>query len=243
MALEKGLIIIARGTTNAFVAEEITGISVEPKSEYTRGCIVDGELRANLSRLRAQNFVLRYGKLEDIRPSEAIKEFGRDDVFIKGANAVDSMGQAAVLAGGMEAGTIGAALPTIMARAAHLVIPVGLEKLVPSVTEAVQKCGVFNFKYSTGLPCSLIPLVNAKVVTEIQAFEVLAGISATHVASGGIGGSEGTVVLVLEGSGEDVERAFELVKAIKGESPVPRPENNSIGSQHELRRHSLAKHP
>ncbi len=222
-ALEKGLIIIARGTTNTFVAEEIMGISIEPKSEYCRGCIVGGELRVNMKR-GGNDFVLRRGKVDDIRPQEAIKEFTQDDIFIKGASAIDSSGQAAVLVAGTEAGTIGYALPTLTARAAHLIVPVGLEKLVPSVTQASQKCGVFRFKYSIGLPCALVPLVNAKVVTEIQAFEALTGASATHVASGGIGGSEGTVVLALEGSEDNIERAFELVKVIKGEPPVPCPE-------------------
>ena len=114
-----------------------------------------------------------------------------------------------------------------MPRAVNLIVPVGLEKLVPSVTQAARKCGIFNFKYSTGLPCALIPIVNAKVVTEVQAFEVLAGTSATHVASGGIGGSEGTVVLVLEGNEENMDQAFQLVKAIKGEPPVPHPEQTN----------------
>ncbi len=224
-ALEEGLIIIARGTTNAFVAEEITGISIQSKSdEYCRGLIVDGELRANMKlateRSIANDFVLRQGKLANMLPQQVITQFTANDVFIKGASALDSSGQAAVLAAGTEGGTIGWALPTVTARGAHLIVPVGLEKLIPSVAEASQKCGVLRFKYSTGLPCALVPLVNAKVVTEIQAFEVLTGVSATHVASGGIGGSEGTVVLSLEGNGTDIERAFGLVKTIKGEPPV-----------------------
>ena len=226
-ALEKGLIIIARGTTNTFVAEEIMGISIEPKSEYSRGCIVNGELMVNMKRGGGNDFVLRQGKRDDIRPQDVIKEFTGDDVFIKGASALDSSGEAAVLAASAEAGTIGYALPIITARAAHLIVPVGLEKLVPSVTQASQKCGVFHFKYSTGLACALIPMINAKVVTEIQAFEVLTGIIATHVASGGIGGSEGTIVLALEGNEENIEQAFELVTTIKGEPPVPCPEKTT----------------
>ncbi len=65
------------------------------------------------------------------------------------------------------------------------------------------------------------------MITEIQAFEVLADVSATHVASGGIGGSEGTVVLVLEGNEADIDRAFELVKEIKGEPPVASPQKTT----------------
>jgi len=231
-AFGNGLIIISRGTTNAFVAEEIIGISIEPKSdEYCRGLIVEGELRANLKRANERNigndFVLRQGKIDDIQPQEAIKEFKSDDVFIKGASALDSSGQAAVLAADANGGTIGWALPVVTARAAHLIVPAGLEKLIPSVDLASLKCGVFRFKYSTGLPCALIPLVNAKVVTEVQAFAVLAGVSATHVASGGIGGSEGTVVLVLEGNENNIQRAIELVSKIKGEPSVSPPEKST----------------
>ncbi len=227
-ALKTGLIIIGWGTTNAFVAEEIAGIQVTPKGEYTLGCITAGELRTNTKQKRPINIVvLRQGKLIDARPQEIIKEFGKDDIFIKGASAIDSSGQAAVLAANADGGTIGYALPIVLARGAHLIVPVGLEKLVPSVAEALPKCGIFNYKYCTGLTCALIPMPNAKVVTEIQALKVLCGVSATHVASGGIGGSEGTVILVLQGSEANIERAFDLVKAIKGESPVPAPEQNS----------------
>ena len=231
-ALKNGLIIIARGSTNAFVAEEILGIPIEAKAdEYCRGVITGGELGVNRKtaseRNIANDFVLRQGKLDSQQPQEAIKEFTADDVFIKGANAIDSSGAAAVLVAGAESGVIGWALPSIVSRGAHLIVPVGLEKLIPSVALASQKCGIMRFKYSVGLPCGFFPISNAEVVTEIQAFAVLAGVNATHVASGGIGGSEGTVILTLEGSDADIEHAFELVKVIKGEPPVSAPEKNT----------------
>ena len=43
----------------------------------------------------------------------------------------------------------------------------------------------------------------------------------------GLGGSEGTVILALEGSEDNLEKAFELVKTVKGEPPVPRPEEST----------------
>ncbi len=227
-AMEKGLLVIARGSTNAFVAEEIMGITIEKKAdEYCRGFIVDGELHANrkphTERSIGYDFVLRRGRLEEIDFQEVMKDFTADDVFIKGANAIDNTGEAGVLAAGTAAGTIGKAMPSVSLVAAHLIVPVGLEKLVPSVAKASRSCGIFHFKYSTGLPCALIPIINAEVVTEIQAFEVLAGVGVTHVASGGIGGSEGTVVLSLNGSETAIEKAFKLVRAIKGESAVEHP--------------------
>jgi hypothetical protein len=68
-----------------------------------------------------------------------------------------------------------------------------------------------------------MPLVTATVITEVQALEVLAGVEATHVASGGIGGSEGSVVLVVEGADEQVQQAMHLVESIKGEPAVDIP--------------------
>jgi hypothetical protein len=232
-ALEKGIIIIARGTTDAFVAEEIMGIKIAGKAdEYCRGFVVDGELRVNTKRHTERSigydFALRQGQVQQIEFQTILKDFSVDDVFIKGPNAGDGSGEAAVLVAGTESGTVGFALPTLVARGSHLIVPVGLEKLVPSVSQAAARCGIYRYKYSTGLPCGLAPLVNAKVVTEIQALAVLSEVTATHVASGGIAGSEGTVVLVLEGSESNLDRAFSLVKAIKGEPPLSRPEETSI---------------
>jgi hypothetical protein len=66
----------------------------------------------------------------------------------------------------------------------------------------------------------LKPVGNATVVTEIQALRFLAGVKATHVASGGIGGCEGAVTLVVKGTDEGVRRTFEMVEGVKGEKPV-----------------------
>jgi len=109
-------------------------------------------------------------------------------------------------------------------------MPVGLEKMVPSVMEAAEHTGIYRFTYSTGLPVKLMPVPLAKVVTEIQAFGVLAGLRAYHIGSGGVGGSEGSVHLALEGEEKNVEKAFELVKSIKGEPPVSLPDSFFVSS-------------
>ena len=222
-ALERGLVVIARGTTNAFVAEEVAGVKVEPKAHYAAGVVVDGELSANPPGVRMKPIVLRQGKPVGISPAEALQEFREDDVFIKGANAVDAEGNAGVLAAGDRGGTIGEALPVLLPRGSYLLVPVGLEKLIPSVARAAQATGIFRFKYSTGLPAGLVPMSNALVVTEVQAFRALTGVEAVPVAAGGIAGSEGAVVLSLEGEEAQIEQALSLLKAIKGEPPVSRP--------------------
>jgi hypothetical protein len=233
-ALESGIIIIGRGTTNTYIAEEIMQTDTESKAayhhrvinkaEYSRGVITHGELTVNQRRGTGNDFVLKGGNLWDIRPQEVIPQFTRNDVFFKGANAVDVWGEAGVFCASADAGTIGYALMSLMARDANLIVAVGLEKMVPSVVEALNVTGVYNYKYSIGRPVALIPLVKAKVVTEIQALAILFGVSATMVGAGGIGGSEGSVVLVIEGDEASVDKAFGSIESIKGEEPVPAPE-------------------
>jgi hypothetical protein len=149
-----------------------------------------------------------------------IQNFRPGDVFIKGANAVDSQGNAGIYVASLKGGTIGMAWPVLMSRRCDLLIPVSLEKMVFSVGESAKHTGVFYYTYSTGLPATLIPVPMAKVITEIQAFGILFGIRAYHVGSGGIAGSEGSVHLSLEGPQDQVEKAFAFVKSIKDEKPV-----------------------
>jgi hypothetical protein len=170
-----------------------------------------------------------------------ILDFGPDDVFIKGANAVDPEGNVGIFTSGMKGGTIGMCWPIVTPRGSHLIIPVGLEKLVPSVIEAAKHSGIYHFKYSTGLPAKLTPVVTAEVITEIQAFAILAGVRAYHLGSGGVGGSEGAVVLALEGDEKRVERAFELVKSIKGEPPVGRPAQPRVSAAEDYNYDALAQ--
>ncbi len=68
-----------------------------------------------------------------------------------------------------------------------------------------------------GQSAGFMPVVNALVVTEIQAIELLTGVTAVHVGSGGVAGSEGAVMLALEGEHDVVLKAFELIGDIKGE--------------------------
>lgn len=218
-ALEHGKIIIAGGTTNAFVAEEIAGSQI-PKERYTAGIITDGRLCVTPPDARIAPLVLVEGKVTDARWEDVLDDFGPDDVFIKGANAVDASGLAGVLVSSPTAGTIGRALGIVEGRGSHLVVPVGLEKMIPSVSDAAVSCGIRLFDYSLGSPVGLIPLVYGRIVTELVALDVLSGVDAVAIGAGGVGGSEGSVTIAVSGEEENVRSAFELIKMIKGEPPV-----------------------
>ena len=230
-AWNNGMIILVRGITNAFVAEEFFDISVEPKAGQTSGLVCGGITNANPGPPPSTWNVIRQRKaMEGADSNVEILNFASGDVFIKGANAIDNEGNAGIYVASVKGGTIGLAWPILTPRGCHLIIPVGLEKMVPSVIEAAKHTGVYHFKYSTGLPIKLVPVPLAKVITEIQAFAVLAGVRAYHTGSGGVGGSEGSVHLSLEGDEERVEKAFELAKSIKGEPPVSLPDTFFVSS-------------
>ena len=92
-AWEKGLIIIGRGITNAFVTEELFGVSVEPKAAQTLGIVSKGITNAHVGPPPSTWHVINKGKaVEGADSNVEILKFGPDDVFIKGANAVDPQG-------------------------------------------------------------------------------------------------------------------------------------------------------
>lgn len=230
-AWNNGMIILARGITNAFVTEELFGISVEPKAGQTVGMVCGGITNGNPGPPPSTWHVVRQGKVVEGADSNVeILNFAPGDVFIKGANAIDNEGNPGIYVSSVKAGTIGMAWPILTPRGCHLIIPVSLEKMVRSVIEAAKHSGIYHFKYSTGLPTKLVPVPLGQVITEIQAFAVLAGVRAYHIGSGGVGGSEGSVHLSLEGDEERVEKAFELAKSIKGEPPVTLPDTFFVSS-------------
>ncbi|HWJ02056.1 MAG TPA: hypothetical protein VNU93_00170, partial [Verrucomicrobiae bacterium] len=218
-ALRSGKIIIAGGITNAYVAEELLGVSIEEKHRYTAGIITQGAYQCvTAEEERIAPYVMINGRAADRPWVEVLDEFTAGDVFIKGASALDYTGMAGVLVSDPKGGTIGRALGTVGARGAHLVVPVGLEKMVPSVTQAAKAAGIGRMDFALGKAVGLIPMVSAEVVTEISALQMLFGVEATLIGSGGVGGSEGAVTLVIEG--DRALEAFSLVKQIKGEPRV-----------------------
>ena len=228
-AKESGKMLIGHGSTNVYVVEEVLGkekvSELWKRESYISGAILRGTLCTTLGEEKPPILVLNRGVVEPPAPTMDVllRDFGRDSVFIKGANCVDADGNAAVFVAHQEGGTIGWAIGTILARGVRLIVPVGLEKLVPSVPKAVTLCGQQTFDYCQGLRVGLIPLSGAKVITEITALKILAGVDAFHVASGGSSGSEGAVTLVAEGEKGVVQKAIGVIESIKGEPPfMPR---------------------
>ncbi|KGK89804.1 hypothetical protein DP73_09225 [Desulfosporosinus sp. HMP52] len=219
-ALEKHTIIVAGGTTNAYVAEEMLGVQIEDKAGYTMGIVTKGELGISKSSKKTQPYVIIKGQAQEIPWKEYLPKLKRGDIFIKGGNAVDHTGLAAVMVSDPMGGTIGAAQGIIYARGIELIVPIGLEKMVPDVRKAVEFMTMSTVDEAIGNKVGLIPMVGARVVTELTALETLYDVEVSCIAAGGVDGSEGSVTLAIEGLDEEVERAIKDISSLKGEPQI-----------------------
>lgn len=223
-ALESGWFVVSRGVTPSYIVEELTGESY-PKEYCTAGIVTEGRLASTVEAKRLGPWVFKDGKLSDVPAPDALAQFTARDVSIKGANAVDRDGNVGVLAGNEIGGTVGGIWPTLASRGCHWITPVSLERLIlGSINDAARSTGNFLWDYTMGGVVGLMPVGIADAVTEIEALTVLTGVTATHVASGGVVGSEGAVILALEGDEATVREAFELVESLKGEEEIESPD-------------------
>lgn len=218
-ALEHGTIIVAGGTTNAYVAEELTGTEIN-KGQYTAGVISGGRCCLTPADTRLDSIVLRHGKPVDVKWPEALSEMTYGDIFIKGANAWDLQGNVGILLGSPTGGTIGSALGSLSARGIELVAPVGMEKLVPSLPAAAEFLGVGHLDYSRGMQCGMQIVTGATIISEDKALSLLSGCRVNVTAKGGVGGSTGSTTLTFAGNNQEFEKALAVLDMCLGEKAL-----------------------
>jgi hypothetical protein len=122
---------------------------------------------------------------------------------------------AGILIGDPMGGTIGGAIGPVVARKAHLVIPVGLEKCIPFDILALSRD--IPTSWEEGSRGSSLMPVTGLIVTEIEALETLADVEVAQIAAGGIGGAEGSVRLMIEGTPDQIAEAKSVLNEIYGE--------------------------
>lgn len=217
-ARRKGWLVVCTGTTNAYVAEELTAKPMLKPPFITGHTVPSGVDSSKLiPRPSVPDLVMKDGQVQEgVTKFEAFRQMQSGDVVVKGANALNYAQQVAGIAvGHPEGGTIGAAWGPMTSRKFELVIPVGLEKLVAhDILESWRKLCRLEER-ANEIP-GLFPILG-EIVTEIEALRLLTGVEALHVGSGGILGAEGGIRLLLEGSREEVDRALELVRTVQGE--------------------------
>lgn len=215
-ALRGGTIVIGLGTTNACVAEELSGRKID-HGRFAAGVILPKGTCIVPAEKRLSEVIIRGGKVIDAKMDDVLNDLTSKDVFIKGANALDAGGTAGVFLGSRKGGTIGRALGAITSRGVNLIIPVGLEKFIPGSVHGVSRlAGIHSFDYATGFPVGVMP-VSGKVVTELEAVKILTGAEAMVMGKGGVSGAGGSVTLLIRGARAQLRATKIIVKKVKGE--------------------------
>ena len=231
-ALSEGTVVVCKGTTNAYVVEELLGREIR-RTDYVTGKTFPAHLEAqNLTSAKLPDVILRKGQLvEGTNSKEIVAELKCGDVFIKGANAINyERDQAALLIGHPTGGTIGAAIGTLIARRVKLLIPAGLEKNIPGdldeIAARVDSVDSLDSARDGETGSRAVPAfwrIPGEVFTEIEALMLLADCDVMQIAAGGVAGAEGAVRLLLEGDAEQIASARRLIADVQGEPPFVTP--------------------
>jgi len=217
-ALSAGMVVVALGTTNAFVGEELLKAPID-RGAFAAG-FIDDRWNLNARSGEVGELVIKEGKKVEMGPDEVVSSLSAGDVLIKGGNAIDPWGGVGVLVSSRTGGTVGRYIPSVIARGVELVIPISLEKAIfAPVSEVSRALGSGKIDLCMGTPAGMYPLYG-RTVTEIDALETLFPVEVIHVASGGIGKGTGSVSLLIEGEEKPVREAFALVQSLAGTPDV-----------------------
>ena len=221
-AWKSAYVLLAGGTTNAFIAQELLGREGIEPGLCTVGISTDGLLCVtNPDSRKSFPNVFYQGQAVDKTLTDALNDFHPETVVIKGANAVDPEGYVGVITSGFDGGTVPKIIGPVTSKGLTMITPVGLEKLVPSVRKAAAAIGATRIDIAMGADPGMYCLGNTTVVTEIEAIQMLFHADATLVCCGGIGGNEGAVTLAVDGEEADIRALVEfLEEQVKGEPPV-----------------------
>jgi len=220
-AMKNGYLLVGRGSTNAYILEELLGETIK-KEGYVAGQIIRGVLCVLSAEERIKPMIFHKGKALSVEPVSVLDKLSPGDILLKGANALDHQGNVGVIMASPTGGTMGQFYLAMKAQGLEMIYPVGLEKMIPSVELAAQYGGTVALGKTIGARVGMACVADGIVFTEIDAIENLFGIEAVHFASGGWGGAEGSVTLVIEGPDAEVGKCLKFIEQkIKGEPPLP----------------------
>ena len=214
-ALEKGKILLKGGTTVSAIAEKLVEIPLRICGRISKRGTVSSQI---ISVKHPHSILVEKGKVKNIDDNivEVVKNLERGDIIIISGNALDSQKNVGIMAGSVSGGNPGMAVSGMFSEGAEVIIPIGLEKLIPgTVRDASIAAGRKDIDISYGMAVGLIPLYG-KVITEKDAMELLADIKCTIIGKGGIMGAEGSTVMVVEGLDKEVKKILKVTKEVKG---------------------------
>ena len=159
---------------------------------------------------------------------QTLQAMGPGDLFVTGANALDAFGHAALLIGSSGGGGYGICMPFLYTEGLRTLVLTSVLKLIPGdLTELNAHISRKMCDFSYGMSCSLAP-IPGEVLTEPQALESYAHVSARVFAKGGFPGAEASVAIQIEGNREEVEKILNMVEQIKSLPTEPPVDEGSL---------------
>ncbi|MFI3301664.1 MAG: hypothetical protein SNH35_03910 [Rikenellaceae bacterium] len=215
--LQKGMVIITRGTTNTYIAEEFVGYAGERGSLVTGKIIPTGKEDFTKGITRSDDLVIIDGKLVEMSYADALAKMSDGDIIFKGANLMNySKSQAGICIGAPDGGTVARLSPYAKSGAARWIIPVGLEKDTSSDLLEISDMLALNSERRN--KATLLWAVESKdIYTEIEAIKEFANVDVLPIANGGVAGAEGGVSLLICGTKAEVAKATAAAESVIGE--------------------------
>ena len=227
--MQNGNIFVTKGTTQGYILEELIKISNNnysfKKPDFVAGQIIplrehNGLGSLSVNPIKWPEIHFKNGEIREVEDRvDCVQLFEKGDIVIKGGNALDYNGIVGVFLGSKIGGTIGSLLGIIKALGLKLLIPITLEKLIyGDVVELSESLGINEIDDvgEGGLKIGMMP-ISGIVMNEIMALESIFDINAYHIGSGGVGGMEGSISLLLEGGKNIIEEISNLLKKLENE--------------------------
>lgn len=213
-ALDGHSILIAAGTTNAYLARELlASIGDEGGFDpfgYYRGITTAKGMEPKRTESIGDVLIENGRWVRGTDAFQAAPALGEGDVLIKGGNAVNLADREAAVLIGHPAG--GSSMPIISAtvgRRARCIVPIGVEK---RVSERISRlAALVNAPGAEGPRLLPIP---GEVFTELDAIRLLTDAQAELLAAGGVCGAEGGCYFAVRGGCESLERMDALLRQI-----------------------------
>ena len=214
--MESGMIIITKGTTNTYIAEEMAGLK-EEHGKFMTGNISNKPVKIEGDRV--PEIVIVNGKQVDMSFKDALTALKPGDIIFKGGNLLNyEKKQVAATIGAPDGGTVGRIQPYTAEGPGHLIVPIGLEKETYGDLYEYEKILSQDVKKTVSLP-RIIVHKNAEIFTEIEAIKLFGKVEIVPFASGGISGSEGGKSFAIYGSQTEVDKVMKAISEVRGEEP------------------------
>lgn len=213
-SFKNGKIIFKGGTTVSKITEKLIGVSLRISGRITtRGTV------SCLTTLNSpHSILLEDGNWKNIDETivKEVQGFNNNDIIICGANAFDYKGRAALMAGSPGGGNVGQSMSSWYSEGASVLIPVGIEKMIPGdLDEIINKSSRTGKSLSWGMSVGLIPIYG-EIFTEVEAFRKLANVECFVIGSGGLAEAQGSTTFEIWGSKIELDKIIEILKATKG---------------------------